>query len=407
MRGLTLLLLCLPMLAFAQDPPAEGSKSRYEAKLLMRALTRGANTPLAWKPAALDGASLKLADGLPVLIAAGTPEQLGARQGQLIGPQMKLLLERYLMRFIRTDSERKRARQIARELAPFILPRHRRELLACAKVAGISEADALLAHTFLDAYKVAFCTTALATGERGPASGPLLARNLDFPSLGIAERATMIKVIKPEGRHAYAHVTWPGMSGVLTGVNARGLTIALMVVHQGTPYRPGMPYTLLFRQLLEECATTEQAVALLRRSRRTTANNLMICDRQGRGVVAELTAESVVLREPGAGLLTCTNHFQPHRVLTGELVPPPSLSLPSSRQRYKTSRQLLEPLDRIDLAALKRALAATANQLTTIQSMVFEPRSLRLHLATGQVPASKAPYRAIELAPLLRPEDGR
>ena len=37
----------------------------------------------------------------------------------------------------------------------------------------------------------------------------------------------------------------------------------------------------------------------------------------------------------------------------------------------------------------------------TMQTMVFEPQGLRLHLAAGSIPASAGTMKVVELAPLL------
>jgi hypothetical protein len=37
----------------------------------------------------------------------------------------------------------------------------------------------------------------------------------------------------------------------------------------------------------------------------------------------------------------------------------------------------------------------------TLQTMIFEPRSLKLHLAIGSCPSSKLPLKTLELAPLF------
>ena len=39
----------------------------------------------------------------------------------------------------------------------------------------------------------------------------------------------------------------------------------------------------------------------------------------------------------------------------------------------------------------------------TLQTMIFEPAALKLHLAIGKCPASKLPLKELELGPLLKP----
>jgi hypothetical protein len=41
----------------------------------------------------------------------------------------------------------------------------------------------------------------------------------------------------------------------------------------------------------------------------------------------------------------------------------------------------------------------------TVQTLIFEPASLRLHLAFGSTPSSALALRAVDLGPLLKPEE--
>ena len=42
----------------------------------------------------------------------------------------------------------------------------------------------------------------------------------------------------------------------------------------------------------------------------------------------------------------------------------------------------------------------------TVQTMIFEPETLVLHLAVGDTPSSALPLKRLDLAPLLKPGEG-
>src|SRR5207248_1403528 len=82
-------------------------------------------------------------------------------------------------------------------------------------------------------------------------------------------------VYRPANKHAFATVGFPGLAGCLSGMNDQGLSVAILEVYStkdGSPkYDPrGRPNFFTFRQVLEQCATVEEAVKLLRETPRAT-----------------------------------------------------------------------------------------------------------------------------------------
>ena len=47
-------------------------------------------------------------------------------------------------------------------------------------------------------------------------------------------------------------------------------------------------------------------------------------------------------------------------------------------------------------------LHEACHKTMTLQTMIFEPATLRLHLAAGAIPSSAGEMKVVELAPLLR-----
>jgi len=139
---------------------------------------------------------------------------------------------------------------------------------------------------------------------------------------------------------------------------------------------------------LEECSTVEEAEKLLRSTRRTTMNNLAIADRYG-GAIFETTPKSVVVRQPVDGICACTNHFRTRELAT-------SLSCPRYEALDKSREQPL-----LGLGALAERLHAANQGKKTLQTMIFEPAALKLHLAIGECPSSALPLKLLDLKPFF------
>jgi hypothetical protein len=57
-----------------------------------------------------------------------------------------------------------------------------------------------------------------------------------------------------------------------------------------------MPYPFLYRTILEECRTVDEAVELLRSAGRQSANNLMLMDAGGARALVEIAPDGIVVR---------------------------------------------------------------------------------------------------------------
>ena len=222
-----------------------------------------------------------------------------------------------------------------------------------------------------------------------------MGRNLDFYTLGMIDQYTLVTVHRPKGKHAFVVIGYPGMFGCISGMNDAGLCVAVHEVYfsrDGSPmFNPkGVPYALCFRSILEQCTTVEEAEQLLRETPRTTMLNLAVCDRRGGGVL-EMTPKNVVLRRPSDSICACTNHFRSDQLGVLRLCGRYNTLIDCSSQPTLGLAEVAAKLDEVNQGRL------------TVQTMIFEPAALRLHLAVGSSPSSALPLKPLELAEQLAP----
>jgi isopenicillin-N N-acyltransferase like protein len=174
-------------------------------------------------------------------------------------------------------------------------------------------------------------------------------------------------------------------------MNEHGLAIALHEVRQAADgstrfNAEGVPTLLALRQVLEECRTVDEARALLTKLPRTTMYNLALCDPSG-GAVLEVTTKNVILRK-GEGVNACTNHFR-----AKELCIDKSCARFDSLMAKETGKYTVDKVfARLDMA----------NQgERTFQSMVFEPKSLLMHVAIEERPSTRGTLRKLDLKELF------
>jgi hypothetical protein len=115
---------------------------------------------------------------------------------------------------------------------------------------------------------------------------------------------------------------------------------------------------------------------------------LAVCDLKN-AAVFEITPKSLFIRSAEKGLCLCTNHFRT-----------PALSTSTDCPRYHILEKSQDN-PRLALSDIAEKMDAVSQGPLTIQTMVFEPASLRLHLAIGSCPSSKLPLKELELGPLF------
>ena len=360
---------------------------RFRAGVLVLAICSlsGAARAAAFAEATHGPASLAFVRGVPVLHLYGSPEAMGEQHGKLLGKQMKVLHEQYLNKVLLPGGKdiglRRQVLKLSRQMAKSI-PRHYvREMEALAEGSGLAYEDVLLMNTLFDVKRGVLCTTVVAVGDRSADGKPVFGRNLDFPTLGVAQKYSCVVVFHPAKGRAVASIAWPGLIGVLSGMNELGVSAGVMEVHLRGSQITATPYAMVFRTALTGATSTRDVLAVVKRRSRTSSNNLMICDAAGDAACAELGVRKVAVRRPVNGVLYATNHFRSKE-----------LGSPWMCWRIPRVRRALKDGRKVDEALAKKILHAVAYKTMTMQSIVFRPAGREFLLAIGETPATQHKY---------------
>jgi hypothetical protein len=103
----------------------------------------------------------------------------------------------------------------------------------------------------------------------------------------------------------------------------------------------------------------------------------------------------VAARHGGDGILACTNHFRSDELAMFKFC---------SRYPKLVQCRKADRLDVADVAKKMNEVSVNFANLRTVQTMVFEPATLKLHLAIGSCPSSALPMKLLELKSLLKPD---
>jgi predicted choloylglycine hydrolase len=163
------------------------------------------------------------------------------------------------------------------------------------------------------------CSAAMGVGVYG--------RNYDFRP---RHYGAQLVLLQAEGSHASIGSSHQ-LTGRLDGMNQHGVMIGLHQVKK-SPRFPGLSADLIVRIVLDQCATSAEAVEKLGELPHAMQYNYSLLDAHGVAAVVEAGPGTVAVRT--GAWLACTNHFQ-----SGLLSPL------NDRRRAAHSHQRLPPLE--------------------------------------------------------------
>lgn len=156
--------------------------------------------------------------------------------------------------------------------------------------------------------------SAFGLGGAATADGhTLVARAFDFDVADVFDRDKAVFFVKPAGAIPFASVSWPGLVGVLTGMNAEGVFVSVNGARAGEPETRGVPVVLSLRETLERARTTEEATRLLASQEVMVSHLVFVADARGAFAVVERAPHApahVVTRFPDPARVALTNHFE-------------------------------------------------------------------------------------------------
>lgn len=341
---------------------------------------------------------LKYVNGLPVLTLEGTPEEIGKQFGELaLTPAKKPLIGRVDSYMKQMGWEKQFPTMVKFSGLVFVaIPKdNRTELTTAAKVADVDKNLLTALNAIPDLAKMGGCATLVVEPGRSTTGGPLFGRNLDWPPFEELPEYTLVTVFRSAGRHPFAAVTFPILLGAMSGMNDAGLSLAINEIYESkdgsrSPNLGGTPMLFLFRKVLEECTTVDEAEKVLKESKRTTWFSLTVCDSKG-GCVFEVTPKSVIKRCGEKDVCCCTNHFRSAELYVSEKC-----------GRYPKLAAVQKADGKLGVADVAKALDAVNQGPSTIQAIVFEPKERVLHLSFGGGKSATAkPLTKLDLGPIF------
>lgn len=209
-----------------------------------------------------------------------------------------------------SESIPKGARVLAHAVRLRTMNRFHDEIVSLSRKIRADWRDVMLANISYDLLMTSFgCSTvALATPN-----GPVVARNMDWWPEDILAQASYLVHFVRKGVMQFINAGWPGATGVVTGMSARGFAIVLNAVTGPESHsRLGYPVLLHLRRVLEDAPDFESARKLLCEQRLTVSGLFTLVGSENhQRVVIERTPTRYAQRWPkGDEPLLTTNDYR-------------------------------------------------------------------------------------------------
>ncbi|WP_264433285.1 C45 family autoproteolytic acyltransferase/hydolase [Flavobacterium agricola] len=155
------------------------------------------------------------------------------------------------------------------------------------------------------------CSSLAVWGANTTDGDVLIGRNFDFYAGDAFAQNKMVQFVNPDQGFAFASISWPGMVGVVSGMNVKGISVSLNAAKSDIPLKAKTPVSMVARQILEQAENIEQAITIAKSKEVFVSESLLIGSAaDNKAVVIEMSPNKFDVYEPNQDFLICTNHFQ-------------------------------------------------------------------------------------------------
>lgn len=247
-------------------------------------------------------------------------------------------------------------------------------------------------------YMLVGCSSFACWAEQSEEGSLIVGRNFDFYVGDNFAKNKVVLFVEPDSGYKFASISWPGMMGVLSGMNEKGLTITINAAKGKIPTSSAMPISLLARNILQYASNIEEAYAIAKRYETFVSESLLIGSASDNcAAIIEKTPSQIALYKSDTSRVICTNHYQSSTFAFDEYNVE-NIATSDSPYRYARVAELLDattPLNVHEAAGILRdrygkggadiglGSEKSINQFIAHHSVVFEPSTLRFWVSTS------------------------
>jgi hypothetical protein len=255
-----------------------------------------------------------------------------------------------------------------------------------------------LGHALQD-YMLVGCSSFATWNDKSADSSLIIGRNFDFYMGDEFARNKLIAFYNPDTGYKFVTVSWPGMTGVLSGMNEQGLTVTINASKSTMPTSSATPISLLTREILQYARNIDEAYKIAAKRKTFVAESILIgSSMDGRAAVIEKSPDKIALfSQDKEEQIISTNHYQ-SEVFENDKNNKENIRTSDSPYRFQRLKELLAenyPMNEIKAVAILRdyegisnaklglANEMAINQFIAHHSVVFKPKERIMWVSTS------------------------
>lgn len=156
------------------------------------------------------------------------------------------------------------------------------------------------------------CSSFAAWDSKSEDGNLILGRNFDFYAGDDFAKDKVIAFIKPTQGNPFMIYTWAGMTGAVSGMNTKGLTITINAGKSKIPLIAKTPISVLAREILQYASTIDEAIAIAKKRKVFVSESIMVGSAaDNKAILIEVSPNNFgVFDVPNSNQIICSNHFQ-------------------------------------------------------------------------------------------------
>lgn len=256
----------------------------------------------------------------------------------------------------------------------------------------------------LNDYSMVGCTSFAVTKEFSEDSNLLVARNFDFYMGDEFAQEKLLVFVNPKSGYKYASYAWAGFTGVVSGMNEKGLTVTINASKSDIPFSSKEPISILAREILQYSKNINDAIKIAKQRETFVSESLLIGSAEdNEAVIIEKSPQKIDIYRGANNQLVCSNHYQ-SKLFMEDSVNLKNINNSDSKYRFDRVNELLNentPLTQTKAAEIlrnKEGLGGknigfgnpkSINQLIAHHSIIFKPKQMKMWVSTSSYQLGK------------------
>lgn len=156
------------------------------------------------------------------------------------------------------------------------------------------------------------CSSLAVWNENTEDGDLLIGRNFDFYVGDDFAKNKLVEFVDPEEGIPYLSVSWPGMIGVVSGMNKEGITVTINAGKSKIPLTAKTPISFVTREILQYAKNIDEAIVIAKKRKVFVSESILVGSAHDKtAVIIEVSPDNLgVYKVQNTSKVFCTNHFQ-------------------------------------------------------------------------------------------------